>query len=1540
MILARSWKSAPTITPRNPKTEVMKAPIIIKTFSLICFLFLTGTLSAQFTSIPDAAFEQYLVNQGIDSDGTVNGQLATADAAAATNLNLFFTGITNYSGIEDFTGLVNLKINTNTGGSIPASAIQGMTSLQTVELDKVNVSGSIDFSAHSNLQTWTTNDTGGGTLDFSGCPSIQSVLVFSDSFDDIEIGSQPNLVSFYFQDNSFSTRTAYDFSACPLIQSITLAFIPTLSDVDVSGCTQLQSFDLNRCGEDSDGFDLDFSSCGLLESFDLEAPNFYLNPVNVAFTVNLANGNNALLTDCSIEPGVPLLCIQVDDPQAAETNSGPYADWVHPVESSFSVSCNLVYVPDDELEQKFINLGLDENVNDYVRAEDLATLTNFNSFFEDINNFKGIEACVGLQDLFIASQSGSMQGNAIEAMTLLQSVDLDGVNVQGGIDFSAHDFLQTFQASGTGGGTLDFSGCPSIESIFIFFQTFSDVIIGNQPNLTYLYYEDDDINNRSFYDFSGCPLIETIILESIPGLTDVNLTGCTQLQRLELDRCGINGDGIDLDLTGQPVLTTLFYRSSFNFGGNPGHITLNLKNGQNALLNDVNIQTTGEESCVLVDQPILANGASGVYASWILDSSISFADLDGCTNPIACNYDSSADCDDGSCDLGGCTDPTACNYSPTASCDNGNCAYPGCTNPQACNFDANASCDDGSCTGLQGCLDPTSLIFDANSDCDGACAYCEATVAEWETVESSIVTSSTFGDSYLAQTFTSTVSASDVIVGIPVNRCFETGAVISIAPLNGSEPDWLNPISTVHLDPEDVPQACGGSMYPNMYTFIPDVNLINGTQYAILFQSSTAEGIGWRQSDSNTDGFNPYAAGTCWYRDEAGDAQAFTGIDLNFTICNAVGPAVPGCTNPAACNFNPQADTENGSCILPDGCTDPGACNYEQAALCDDGSCVYPAANDLCENAEWLTAGTPLTGDNTNACFGSVQMSCGSSSLTNDVWYRIPSLTGGDITVFITLNGSMSNSRIAVWDACGGTELFCNDEAGSPASSITFSPTCGDDYLVQVSCVDAGGEGSFGIQFNEASDPVACNDPQACNFSPCSLASDNCLYAGCTDVFACNFDPEAACDDGSCTGSAGCADPQACNFNPNDDCDLFCVYEDACGICGGSATNGNCSDPSACNYDPVGECTNSCVYPDACGVCGGLGTEPGCLDPTACNYVASANCFDFSCTYPGCTDPLACNYDATAGCDDGTCAYFFGCTDPEACNFNASAECDNGLCEYPDGCTDVTACNFNPSALCDDGSCILPDGCTNVLACNYDPSATCNDGSCLFDTPTTFQEEFCVIDFYGTGCASPAPDALGFDYLAENFEVLFLDGAGTITGIDITTQWTTGVGASTDFFVFFGAGPIYTENASVYNTDGSTTVSFTEADLSEQVIGATDDLGIAWFGSDAFQISQLSVVVTYEAEPNAISGCTNPEASNYNAMATCDDGSCLVGATCLGDLDGNGSLGTGDLLILLGVFASPCDDAQACAEDLDGNGEIGTGDLLVILGVFGTDCPQ
>ena len=65
--------------------------------------------------------------------------------------------------------------------------------------------------------------------------------------------------------------------------------------------------------------------------------------------------------------------------------------------------------------------------------------------------------------------------------------------------------------------------------------------------------------------------------------------------------------------------------------------------------------------------------------------------------------------------------------------------------------------------------------------------------------------------------------------------------------------------------------------------------------------------------------------------------------DYDDGSCEFVCPVTLGCTDDNALNYNPLATVDDGSCILPIyGCTDPLSTNYNPLANVDDGSCIFP----------------------------------------------------------------------------------------------------------------------------------------------------------------------------------------------------------------------------------------------------------------------------------------------------------------------------------------------------------------------------------------------------------------------------------------------------------------------------------------------------------------------------------------------------------------------------------------------------------------------
>jgi len=81
---------------------------------------------------------------------------------------------------------------------------------------------------------------------------------------------------------------------------------------------------------------------------------------------------------------------------------------------------------------------------------------------------------------------------------------------------------------------------------------------------------------------------------------------------------------------------------------------------------------------------------TGIFALALLMVALPSCKKEGCTNPIADNYDSDAKDDDGTCIFKGCTDMLADNYDSLANEENGSCIYP--SEQFLGNFDGTDAC--------------------------------------------------------------------------------------------------------------------------------------------------------------------------------------------------------------------------------------------------------------------------------------------------------------------------------------------------------------------------------------------------------------------------------------------------------------------------------------------------------------------------------------------------------------------------------------------------------------------------------------------------------------------------------------------------------------------------------------------------------------------------------------------------------------------------------------------------------------------------------
>ena len=249
------------------------------------------------------------------------------------------------------------------------------------------------------------------------------------------------------------------------------------------------------------------------------------------------------------------------------------------------------------------------------------------------------------------------------------------------------------------------------------------------------------------------------------------------------------------------------------------------------------------------------------------------------------------------------------------------------------------------------------------------------------------------------------------------------------------------------------------------------------------------------------------------------------------------------------------------------------------------------------------------------------------------------------------------------------------------------------------------------------------------------------------------------------------------------------------------------------------------------------------------------------------------------------------------------------------GCTEPTACNYESHATFDDGTCTFfcESGCTDEDALNYDPSAVIDDGSCNYfcGFASIGDLESAWSNFIEPGLlfSDATHLELGANSVAENSIVVpqnFQNSAGGAFPIaSFTPTSISGLppGMQTSLFPLNGELSPYSygcirlegipETVGVYNVA-------VEGDLSVFFGTLEQD-----FGSFTYNW----VIVVNEGQ-DPILGCTYPDASNFVSYANDDDGSCVFDASpelCPADFDGNGQVGTPDLLDFLSYFGAICD---------------------------------
>lgn len=171
--------------------------------------------------------------------------------------------------------------------------------------------------------------------------------------------------------------------------------------------------------------------------------------------------------------------------------------------------------------------------------------------------------------------------------------------------------------------------------------------------------------------------------------------------------------------------------------------------------------------------------------------------------------------------------------------------------------------------------------------------------------------------------------------------------------------------------------AYGMALYPGNKIVVAGFSAQSNTQHAIARYAYGPTTPVYGCTDPLSCNYNCLATvndGSCLYPNTAcDDGNPNTINDSTDANCNCTGQLftpIPGCMNPAACNYNPLANVEDNSCLFPgspcddgnpntmndsinpdcicagilivEGCMDPNSCTYDSLANVDNNTCIYP----------------------------------------------------------------------------------------------------------------------------------------------------------------------------------------------------------------------------------------------------------------------------------------------------------------------------------------------------------------------------------------------------------------------------------------------------------------------------------------------------------------------------------------------------------------------------------------------------------------------
>lgn len=629
----------------KPKTFYMKRKLLIS----FLFLFLVLPIYAQYTSIPDANFENKLIQLGIDT-GASDGKVLTSRINSVQALDISLSNISDLTGIENFTELATLSCLGNNLISLDVSKNTKLNALDCSanQLTYLNISNLLLLNGIN------CSDNELISLDISQSPILNAIRCKNNNLISLNLKNGNNInFNDFFIDFKNNPRLA-----CIQVDDVTYSNARWRTYKD-DGSTYS-----NSCGPRYTSIPNSFFENKLISlGIDTDGKNGKVLTSNIIFLTSLDISSSSITDITGIEDFLNLTNLNISNNTITRVN----LTWLKKLKT-VNCSSNVITTLDVSKNTKLENLDFSNNSITTINLSANPLLINLkanrNSLSAlNIDSLKAVKTVeVGSNQLTVLNLTENIlleqlkcNNNNISVLNIAKNKNLlslycgynkitnldittnailreiscennllTSLNLKNGnnTQFSAYDFrnnsgLTCIEVDNSSYSIANWSAKKDATTSYnLFCGPFTTIPDVNFENKLIALGIDVDgqngkvvtasISNLTTIDLSNSSIVDLTGIQYFINLKNLNISG-NQLTNVDLS----NNKALEILNCSNNQLTTLDVLKNIQlidfYCNNNLLTTLNLKNGRNTRLINLDFRNNPKLSCILVDAVSYSN---------------------------------------------------------------------------------------------------------------------------------------------------------------------------------------------------------------------------------------------------------------------------------------------------------------------------------------------------------------------------------------------------------------------------------------------------------------------------------------------------------------------------------------------------------------------------------------------------------------------------------------------------------------------------------------------------------------------------------------------------------------------------------------------------------------------------------------------------------------------------------------------------------------------------------------------------------------------